>query len=198
MEAMTVVAWATCEKPLDTHAPNGDRAVVAEFSGGALVALIDGLGHGHDAHVAATTAERVLVDSPEEPIGELLLRCHEALRKTRGAVMTLASFNARHGTMTWLGVGNVEGWLVRENASAEAVPMRGGTIGFMLPAVTPRTLPVHAGDTLVLASDGIKHGFREEVRATRAPQQIADEVMTRWAKTSDDACVLVARYQGVS
>jgi len=196
MEAMTVVEWASADRSLGGHAVCGDRAVVAEFDGGALVALIDGLGHGPEANVAATTAERVLVESPHEPIGELLLRCHEVLRKTRGAVMSMASFDARRGTMTWLGVGNVEGWLVRANAICEAVPIRGGTVGYQLPAVTPRTLPVHAGDTLILASDGIKHGFRDSVVAARAPREIADDVLSRWAKGSDDACVVIARYQG--
>ena len=193
---MSVVDWAAADRSHAGHSLCGDRAIVAEFDGGALVALIDGLGHGPEANAAATTAERVLAESPHEPIGELLLRCHEVLRRTRGAVMTMASFDARRGTMTWLGIGNVEGWLVRANATYDAVPSRGGTVGYQLPAVTPRTLPVQVGDTLALASDGIKHGFREAVVSARAPREIADNVLSYWAKGSDDACVVIARYQG--
>ena len=197
---MTVLAWATAGAALAGQASSGDRAVVVPFPGGALVALIDGLGHGRDACDAALAAERVLIAAPYLPVAELMQRCHDELRKTRGAVISMASFDAREGAMTWLGVGNVEGFLVRAqpDSPVEAVVMRGGTVGYMLPALSPRTVLVQPGDTLVLASDGIRHGFRGEVIPARTPQQIADEVMAHWAKTSDDACVVVARYVAVA
>ena len=47
------------ERPLPGQARSGDRAVLAEFAGGALVAAIDGLGHGEKAaDAAAIAAER--------------------------------------------------------------------------------------------------------------------------------------------
>ena len=140
----------------------------------------------------------MLVAEPAAPVTDLVRRCHEALRTTRGAVMSIASFDAERGTMSWLGVGNVEAILVRADTSvpAEAVAMRGGTIGYILPPLNPRTLVVHPGDTLVLATDGIRHGFKDEVRATREPQEIADAIVANWSKTSDDACAVVARYLG--
>ena len=73
--------------------------------------------------------------------------------------------------------------------------MRGGIVGYQLPQLAPRRLPVSQGDTLVLATDGIRHGFRAEVNA-RDPQVIADAVLANWSKTTDDACVAVARYVG--
>jgi anti-sigma regulatory factor (Ser/Thr protein kinase) len=167
------------------------------FPEGALVALIDGLGHGKEACEAAVAAERVLLAAPYEPVVELIRRCHEELRRTRGVVISLASFDAQRGAMTWLGVGNVEALLIRaELAGTEAVSMRGGTVGYMLPPLVPRTLFVQPGDTLILATDGIRHGFKSEVVPSRTPQEIADQVMANWAKPSDDACVVVARYVG--
>ena len=196
---MTTVEWATAGAALAGQASSGDRAVVVGFPGGALVALIDGLGHGKEACEAALAAERVLLAAPYEAVSELMLRCHEALRGTRGAVLSLASFDEGQSTMTWLGVGNVEALLVRAQAgTAEAVAMKGGTVGYMLPTLNPRTLVVYPGDTLVLASDGIRQGFRSEIVPARTPQEIADQVMAHWAKTSDDACVVVARYTGAT
>ena len=74
--------------------------------------------------------------------------------------------------------------------------MRGGTVGYMLPPLNPRTLPVQPGDTLVLASDGIRHGFKHEVmlardRHSRSPIRCSPTV----AKTTDDSCVVVARLR---
>ena len=196
---MTVIAWATAGAALAGQTSSGDRAVVVPYPEGALVALIDGLGHGNEACEAAVAAERVLLAAPYLDIGELMRRCHEALRSTRGVVMTLASFDAARGTMSWLGVGNVEALLVRaQGDTSEAVPMRGGTVGYTLPPLNPRTLSIFPGDTLALATDGIRHGFKEEIIPARTPQEIADQVMARWAKTSDDACVVVARYAGAS
>ena len=196
MEAVTVVAWATAGTALSGQTSSGDRGVVVPFPGGALVAVIDGLGHGKDACKAAEIAEQVLIEAPYESVTELMKRCHERLRATRGAVISLASFDEHRSTMTWLGVGNVEGLLVRaqSGSTTEAVAMRGGTVGYMLPPLHPRTLAVHPGDTLVLATDGIRHGFKQEVILSRTPEQIVEQVMAKWAKTSDDTCVVVARY----
>jgi phosphoserine phosphatase RsbX len=195
---MTVVTWGTAGAALAGQASSGDLAVVAPFPGGALVALVDGLGHGKDAAAASLAAERVLLEAPYEPVTELMQRCHAALRGTRGAVISMASFDGNEGTMTWLGVGNVEGLLVRAQAGSavEAVAQRGGTVGYSLPPLYPRTIVVYPGDTLVMASDGIRHGFKSEVIPARTPQQIADEVLAHWSKSSDDACVVVARYAG--
>ena len=196
---MTVLAWATAGAALGGNHSSGDRSVVVEFPGGALVAMIDGLGHGPDAQEAAVAAERVLLAAPYADVSELVRRCHDALRRTRGAVMSLASFAAEQNTMTWLGVGNVEALLVRAlGAATEAVAMRGGTVGYSLPPLNPRTVVVHPGDTLLLATDGIRSGFKSEVVPSRTPQEIADEVLARWSKPSDDACVVVARYVGSS
>lgn len=196
---MTVVAWGTAGAALAGQSMSGDRAVVVEFPSGALVALIDGLGHGAAAADAARVAEQVLLAAPYEAVDDLMRRCHETLRGTRGAVISMASFDATRGVMSWLGVGNVEALLVRaQSGMTEAIAMRGGTVGYMLPPLNARTIVVHPGDTLVLASDGIRHGFKQEVLTARTPQQIADEVLAHWAKTSDDACVVVARYTGDS
>lgn len=189
---MTLLATGLASTPIAGQTSSGDRGVVVEFPGGALVAAIDGLGHGHDACVAADEAALVLEDDPSAPVDELVQRCHTRLKNTRGAVMTLASVHA--GAITWLGVGNVEGLLVRPGG-IDAVPHRGGIVGYQLPALVARRITVAPGDTLVLATDGIRAGFRAEVDL-RDPQTIADAVLSKYGKSNDDACVVVARYLG--
>jgi hypothetical protein len=191
---MTLVATGIACAPLAGQTSSGDRGLVVAFPGGALVAAIDGLGHGHEASLAAGEAELVLQDDPAAPVDELVQRCHHRLRSTRGAVMTLASVTA--GTISWIGIGNVEGILVKPGG-LEAVPMRGGIVGYSLPALVARTVTVGKGDTLVLATDGVRHGFRAEVDA-REPQTIADAMLAKYGKSSDDACVVIARYIGGS
>jgi phosphoserine phosphatase RsbX len=179
---------------------SGDVHVVAEFDGGVLVGVIDGLGHGYEAAVAAHAAARVLAAFAGEPLATLVERCHEALRRTRGAVMSLASFDGRDASMTWAGIGNVEGVLVPADGDParrrETILLRGGIVGYQLPSVRPATLSLAAGDTLVLATDGIHHGFLAEPTPQGSPQEAADEILARHSRGSDDALVLVARWVG--
>ncbi len=85
-------------------------------------------------------------------------------------VMSLASFNRLDGTMTRLGVGNVEEMLLRADAGQksrqEHLLLRGGVVGGALPALGG------------------------------PPQRIADDILAKYSWGTDDALVLVARYAG--
>jgi negative regulator of sigma-B (phosphoserine phosphatase) len=179
--------------------PSGDLHVVAPHSEGALVGLVDGLGHGAEAAAASNAATAVLAATPGAPVVELIERCHRALRRTRGAVMTLASFERASATVVCVGVGNVEGALIRAAGSrqrSEAIPIRAGVVGGHLPPLRPVSFLFAPGDTLVLATDGIRSGFTAEYPVGRAPQEIAESILARFAKGTDDAHVVVARYVG--
>ena len=180
----------------------GDAHLVVELPGGALVAVVDGLGHGREAAIAAREAVATLTQHADEPVVPLLQRCHGQLRATRGVVMTLASFRAADATMTWLGVGNVEGFLLRANAAAiparESVLLRGGVVGYEIPPLRPATHRVAAGDTLVLATDGIRSAFAEGLDVAVPPREMAAGILARHAKDTDDALVLVARWLGIA
>ena len=108
-----IIEWGVASLALAGEVESGDRHVVKTFPHGALLAAMDGLGHGEQAAAAANRAVKVLQTADTESIVSLLKRCHERLRSTRGVVMSVAAFNAVDETMTWIGVGNVEGVLLR-------------------------------------------------------------------------------------
>jgi negative regulator of sigma-B (phosphoserine phosphatase) len=183
---------------------SGDAYAVAPFDGGALVAVIDGLGHGHEAAEAAQLARAALQAEPDTDVVTLIGRCHAALRHTRGAVMTLVRIQIPGPTMTWVAVGNVEGRLVRggsldQRASLpdEAVLLMGGVVGYQLPTLKPATLTLHPGDTLMLATDGLRADALDPLseQSTGAQEQ-ADTLLVTHARDTDDALVLIARYLG--
>jgi phosphoserine phosphatase RsbX len=180
---------------------SGDVPVVEPFQGGVLVAAIDGLGHGGEAAQAALRAQSVLEDHAGAPIPALFERCHSRLVRTRGVAMSLAAFYQADQRLTWLGVGNVEGTLLRADAapgaSTEAILLLGGVVGYQLPRLRPSTTRVEPGDTLVLTTDGIESGFRRQLSAAALPpQQLADRILAEHRRQSDDALVVVARYRG--
>lgn len=121
METLTrPIHWGAATFTLQGQPESGDRYTVAPFDTGVLVAAIDGLGHGEEAAQAAELAVQVLEADPDQSVITLVSRCHERLRSTRGVVLSLASFNSLNETVTWLGVGNVEGRLMR--AALDAMP----------------------------------------------------------------------------
>jgi negative regulator of sigma-B (phosphoserine phosphatase) len=196
-----LIEWAVAARPLAGELESGDLHVVEPFPGGVLVAVIDALGHGRDAASVARLAAATLHAYAPESVETLIQRCHRDLRSTRGVVMSLASFNARSATLTWVGVGNVDGYLVRADLTAtrrrEAIVAGGGVVGFQIPTLRPATIAVTPGDTLVLATDGIAGNFIEGHR--RAPShEVANDILARYGKRTDDALVLVARYEGAA
>jgi len=133
----------------------------------------------------------------------LLKGCHGALSGTRGVVMSVASFNARDETLTWLGVGNVEGLLLRAQPTVtprrESLLLRGGVVGVHLPALSASIIPVMRGDTLIFATDGIRNDFvLAPLALGERPQPLADYILTHWGRGTDDALVLVARWMGAT
>jgi len=198
--AETLLEWGIAALTLPGETESGDSHVVAPFRDGALVAVVDGLGHGSEAAIAARAAIAVLQRHAGEAAMPLVRHCHEELRRTRGAVLSIASFNGLNNTMTWLGVGNVEGMLFRASATAlpqrEAILLRGGVVGYQLPPRRETVLTVARGDTMIFVTDGIRDGFAEKSPIGRHTGNVADDILARFARHTDDALVLVARYLG--
>ncbi len=197
----TLVEYGLCARPMPGQTESGDLHVVASFMDGILIAAIDGLGHGSEAAAAAQAAHEEMSKCPRSPVGDLMQNCHAALRKTRGVVLSMASIDARRNELTWAGVGNVEGALYRANPAAipprEALPQRGGVVGYRLPPMRVATLPVGLDDVLIFATDGIDGGYRCESPIGWSPQDFADHVVKHHGKETDDALVLVVRYRGL-
>jgi len=179
---------------------SGDVAVFAPSQSGALVAVIDGLGHGDGAADAAEAAAQVLETYVDDPPQVLLERCHEELQQTRGAVMTLAWFDLAERTMQWTGVGNVEARFVRAGAGTDArhdsPVVLGGVVGFNLPQVRMQTLPLEPGDAVALATDGVAADYSASLESGVPAQQLAERVLERHGKGTDDALAVVVRYLG--
>jgi phosphoserine phosphatase RsbX len=179
---------------------SGDLAVFAPFTGGGLVAVIDGLGHGDPAADAAEAASAILREHSELPPQDLLERCHKELRQTRGAVMTLAWFDLDDRSMRWTGVGNVEARLVRARddlgARFDSPVVLGGVVGYNLPQVRVGTVPLEPGDAVVLATDGVAADYSVSLESGVAAQVLADRILERHGKGIDDALACVVRYLG--
>jgi phosphoserine phosphatase RsbX len=194
------VEWGMATRSRPGEATSGDLAVVNVLPDGALIAGIDGLGHGGEAARAARRAADVVCASTSDDLVCLVERCHVALHGTRGAAISLAFVSARSSGMTWLGVGNVEGRVLSGDPSATrpkgSLALGRGVPGHELPAIRAATLDVRPGDVLLLATDGVDPGFADALDVSGSPQAISERILADHWRPSDDALVVAVRYLG--
>ena len=202
MEAVKdgLVEWAVAERARAGETESGDRCVVKTLPDGALLAAMDGLGHGAEAALAAGLAVRTVEHHADQPLIEIVERCHQRLVRTRGVALSLSRWDARRRSLTWVGVGNVEGLLIQAGAGTRPAPerllLRGGAVGVRLPALRVSRIEVPGSGLLVFATDGITSGFDQGLDAGGPTQSLADQIMARHCRGTDDALVLVARLAG--
>jgi len=194
------IEWSVASRVAPEETESGDVHVVSQWEGGALVAVIDGLGHGPLAKDAAQQAATVLKSRAREPLVALVNLCHQAIRATRGAVMTLVAFDSREDTATALGVGNVEAVMARADPQAqpprESIVLRAGVVGYQLPALQTTVFPIAAGDVVVFATDGVWDDFAESLRFDEALPTLVERILAQSYRGTDDGLVLACKYTG--
>jgi negative regulator of sigma-B (phosphoserine phosphatase) len=203
MDAVSADAWPDALErgiagaAMEGEDRSGDLAVFVPLDEGGLVCLIDGLGHGDAAADAAAAAAEVIREHAGAPAQELLDRCHEALRETRGVVMTLARFAVADGRLEWTGVGNVDArlWHPSEGGRHDVALVFGGVVGYQVPRVRPATLELAPGDILVMVTDGIDPGFPAALEGGGTAQAIAERIFPAYSKGTDDSLAIVVRYK---
>ena len=192
-----VLDWDYASRPYPGEEASGDGALVKVEDDHAVAVVVDGLGHGP----AAADATRRVLDTVRSngttDLHELVERCHVALRDTRGAAMSVAMIDASRGSLTWLGVGNVEGRIVRAPGErVDSLMLTPGVVGHRLPRLLPGTLALRRGDLLVMATDGIDPAYADSLPPAGACGAIAQAVLAEHASLTDDALVVVMRYLG--
>lgn len=178
---------------------SGDRCHVHQGEHRALIGVIDGLGHGAKAAVAAEAACEVLDAPGGDSVTGLMVRCHERLRETRGAAITLLELDLRQQRLEWLGVGNIAAVLLHPLPSGKldrtGLLVRGGVVGVNMPPPAPSSIRIVPGDMLVIATDGVGAAFADSIERLEPPRRLADRLLAQHRNGHDDALVLVARVQ---
>ena len=199
-ERSSLLEYGVASQPRAGETASGDEAVVAWLRDGALVAAVDGLGHGSAAADAAASAAELLRRYATEPLVSLIQHCHAGLRATRGVAMSVARFTFEDDTLIWAGVGNVEGRFVRPNlahrVSEPLIAARGAVGVRLLPGLRTVSLDLERDAILVFATDGIDPAFADSVPLLGDVDEIANGILREHARATDDALVVVARYRG--
>ena len=173
----------------------GDAYFIKEFENKALIAVIDGLGHGPDAVTASNTAVEYIKNNYQKSLTEIIKNCHEELKKTRGAAVGIALIDLESSTLRYAGVGNIE---VRVKSRTVIRPISvNGIVGYNLRKVREEEFPYRQGDIIILHSDGISTKFDLNLYPPeflgQHPQTIAERIAAEFGRERDDLTIVVAR-----
>jgi len=190
------LCWGTAIRPCSGELVSGDAIVTVAGDSETLVAIIDGLGHGPEAHRAAETAQHFLETSTERDVVALMAALHEHLRGSRGAAAGICVVNERTGAVRYAGIGNT---VIRRFGCQETrLVSRDGILGENARTPSLQEMKLERGDVLLLYTDGIKDRFSlDDYRGVlfEEPAEIARTMVERFGKDHDDAACIVLRYR---
>lgn len=188
------INWGAACRPKEGQSVSGDTYVVEPYGESRLmVAVIDGLGGGEAAALAANRAAAVVRANIGQELSAIIALGHTALHGTRGAVIALLDLDLQTRAASYVGVGNI-GAQVYSRDPIKPIS-KNGILGYRMPQLLKLSYTYNFGDTFVLYSDGISSRFNLDgsVDPSQEPQKLADSIMKLHGKSNDDATVVVVR-----
>ena len=182
-------------RPFPGERFNGDAYFIKRYEDMVIFAVIDGLGHGEGAQEASLTAVDCLENYYRRPFTEIFRLCHQRLKKTRGAAMSLCRISLKDRIMTHSGIGNVQ-TRVYSSEKAPAPFCINGTLGVAMQSVKVDDYPLPENYIIVMFSDGISGRFSPDNFPgflNLKPQILAKRIIENHARDNDDATVMVGR-----
>lgn len=188
------IAFGVATRAHPRMGANGDAFAIRRWKESALVAVIDGLGHGQFAHRAAQAARSYVEDHYDQPLAAIFRGTERACRATRGVVMALARFDWGQGRMSFASIGNIEARVLGASESIN-FHIRRGVLGGGAPSPVVTEHPWQTHYLLVLHTDGLRSSWswKDFPDLHREPaSRIAQRLLRVLAKDEDDATVVVA------
>ncbi|WP_299823695.1 SpoIIE family protein phosphatase [uncultured Pontibacter sp.] len=165
------------------------------------VIALDGLGHGTNANEASAQAIKAFHENVSLDPANRLRAIHNSIKRTRGAV----GFTARmcNGTMEYCGIGNINGKLYSQEASAIGAPQYknvisyNGILGYNIPnTLNNQQLDWIRNKTLIMHSDGLKTRWELSKYPNllrHHPTTIASVLYLDYTRNTDDTLVVVCK-----
>lgn len=188
------VDYFVAEKPLELV--NGDIGFISVDEKQLFVGIVDGAGHGPEAHKIAQTSRDFLEKNKDVELPDLMNGLHENLRGTRGAVAIIGKLDHEASQFHYVGIGNIV--LRKFGNSSERAVTQDGVIGYQVRTPKEKLMQILGGDVLVMHTDGISSYFDEndypEILKDDA-KTIANNLIKKFGKNNDDATCVVIRFK---
>lgn len=172
----------------------GDAWAVDQSADRAAVLVVDGLGHGPDAHAAALRAVAAFRKSPDLPPAEQIATLDAALRGSRGAAASAAGIMPSLGVVHYAGLGNIAA-RIHGGETARTLVGSDGTVGTQSRTARQTTYPWPGDAMMIVHSDGLSARWSlgdYPALHRRHPVLIAGVLYRDHRRERDDATVVVA------
>jgi anti-sigma regulatory factor (Ser/Thr protein kinase) len=160
------------------------------------VVVADGLGHGLLAHQASSEVLKIFSEAQALPLEVQMTQMHEALRKLRGAAVSMVDIEFSRSTLDFIGVGNVRCAVVEQNKMRTLV-CQSGTAGLQIRNAKVFSSPWSSQSLIILHSDGITTRWDLNTYlglAVRHPAVIAAILYRDFNRNNDDVTVFIGAF----
>lgn len=158
----------------------------------ASLLLIDGLGHGIQAHDAAVAGLNVFRDHAfEEPV-TLMASLNSGMTGTRGGAAAVAQFDGATGALRYSGIGNIAGGVITLEGS-RGLASHPGIVGVQARRAQGFDFPDSRGKLLVMYSDGLQSRWNLKEYpglAIRHPAVVTAVLFRDFNRERDDVTLL--------
>jgi len=190
--------YGACQRAYNNDPLCGDgwRVVYDEDLRTAM--LVDGLGHGAQAHDAARAAMDAFNAQDARDPATGMDALHRAMSGTRGGAVAIATFDEIQGLVRFAGIGNISAALHTLEGS-RGLASHPGIVGVQYRSARAFDFPGATGKLLILHSDGLQTRWSLSDYpglAIRHPAVIAAVLLRDFDRGRDDATVLVLALGG--
>lgn len=158
-------------------------------------ALVDGLGHGPDAGIAALAALSVAKEYRDKAPAEIVERAHGMLRTTRGAALAIGEIDSGQGLVRFCGVGNIAA-SIASNGGVRHLVSHNGIVGQEARKIAEFTYPWSSDSLLIMHTDGLASRWNIQnypALIKRHSALIAGVLYRDFSRGRDDTTILAAR-----
>jgi hypothetical protein len=155
---------------------NGDGVLLERRGDQALLALLDGLGHGRAAHEVSVAAVRHLRESWPSDAAEAMRDLNDRLTGSIGAAAGVALLQVNTRRLSFVGVGN--------------------TVARLMATLREQSVSLGNGDLVLFYTDGVRDRFKldEYPQMSYEPAKtVAQTVVERFGRSHDDATCIALR-----
>jgi anti-sigma regulatory factor (Ser/Thr protein kinase) len=173
----------------------GDGWTVQAAKGRYTLLVVDGLGHGPDAAVAAHAATEAAQRHAQQAPADQIDAIHRALRATRGAAAAVVEIKPYAEVGAFCGVGNIASF-VRVEGRTRSLASHNGILGHQVRKVQEFSFPFPERALLYMYTDGMTSRWDPGAYAgleTRHPAVIAGTLYRDHHRGRDDTTLAIVR-----
>lgn len=171
----------------------GDSFYIKETDEYLLCVVADGLGSGEQAMIASSAVTETAKRYCDDSVDELMAKCNEAVRNTRGAAVAILKFDKQTYKFAYNNIGNIRFYLYSpEGVLTYPLPVKGFLSGRVQQRFRTQTFAFRPKSRFLIHTDGlelkeVKSMFARPVSIEQLSSQIQHSILS----TNDDITYVI-------